>query len=497
MSVITISRQTFTGGEVLGKHLAEELSYRYVTREDLFAEAETMGVPVHLLLDAFRKPPGAVEKVLGERDRYVSCVTMLLCEKALQENIVYNGHAGHMLLLGIPHLLRVNVVADMEYRLDAVRTKYTCNRAEAQDYIRRVDEDRDRWVRFLYVVDWHGPFNYDLTVNLGQAALEQAASAVLSMANLTQYQFTDYSVRSLKNLYLAAKAHYHLASDERTKRALFSVNADDGVVQVTGQPRSAEALDRVPEVLQAHDDIREVHVTVALDTVLYVGERFDPNSDGFQSTVNIARRRQWAVELVTMPAALSEVELKGEEKIAPDVSGDFVMERSPVKQDDQSIGVPRCLEVLRDAGCSGGSNHFYDTPRSLVRAMQRRTDCKLLIIGTLFAQKADLVRNRMRLELEQLLEDNLRFPVVLAEELEEYYAVRRPHMIRMGLWLLPAVVLFGLLFIFKDAVMELASAPEPFWRKVVSVLIIATLTPVFAISYGTFVRHVLRWVRLD
>ena len=143
MALITISRQTFIGGQELGEQVAKRLGYRYYTREDLVAEAARKGIPVSMLEEAASKPPGLIEDIQGERDRYVACITMLLCEKALQENIVYNGHAGHMLLLGIPNILRINVIADMEYRVRSVRKRFGYSRMEARRYIKNVDEKRD------------------------------------------------------------------------------------------------------------------------------------------------------------------------------------------------------------------------------------------------------------------------------------------------------------------------------------------------------------------
>ena len=43
MSVITISRMTYTGGEDFGEKLADKLGYTYIDRKHLIEKAEKMG----------------------------------------------------------------------------------------------------------------------------------------------------------------------------------------------------------------------------------------------------------------------------------------------------------------------------------------------------------------------------------------------------------------------------------------------------------------------
>ena len=57
MSVITISRGSFSGGKMLAECLAHRLGYRCVDRDVIVERAAASGVSQDELLDALLKPP--------------------------------------------------------------------------------------------------------------------------------------------------------------------------------------------------------------------------------------------------------------------------------------------------------------------------------------------------------------------------------------------------------------------------------------------------------
>jgi hypothetical protein len=62
MSVITVSRGSFSGGKALAECLAARLGYRCVGREAIVERAAASGVSHQHLLDALLKPPGFLDR---------------------------------------------------------------------------------------------------------------------------------------------------------------------------------------------------------------------------------------------------------------------------------------------------------------------------------------------------------------------------------------------------------------------------------------------------
>ena len=155
MTIITISRGTFSGGKILAELLAGRLGYPCLSREEAVNHAaEEYGITKEDLSRAFREPSQLWEQAPGKRMAYLKCVTATILRYAEKGRLVYHGHAGHLLLRGISHVLRVRVLANREFRIEAAMERLGVTRDEAIAHIERIDNERRKWSRFLYGIDW-------------------------------------------------------------------------------------------------------------------------------------------------------------------------------------------------------------------------------------------------------------------------------------------------------------------------------------------------------
>jgi len=167
MAIITISRGTFSGGLMLAEDLAEKLGYKDIGREEIIETAsKKYGIPEEKLFNAVVKGPSAFQRFTYEREQYLAYFQAVLCEHAKPDNMVYHGNTGHFLLKGVPHVLRVRIVAPMELRIKFVMDRQELSRHDAIKYIEKVDKQRIKWTKFLYGVDWRSPELYDIVFNL-------------------------------------------------------------------------------------------------------------------------------------------------------------------------------------------------------------------------------------------------------------------------------------------------------------------------------------------
>ena len=96
MSVVTISRGSFSGGKMLAENLAETLGYRCVDR-DVIVKRATAGCDASAdeLKAALDKPPGFLERLKHKRYIYLAVIQAALAEEVRNGRTVYHGHAGH------------------------------------------------------------------------------------------------------------------------------------------------------------------------------------------------------------------------------------------------------------------------------------------------------------------------------------------------------------------------------------------------------------------
>lgn len=258
MAIITISRGTYSGGKELAKCLAEKLEYRLLSREELLADANReFGVSEQKLETALLHKPGFFEGVSLERKHFIAYLVAALCKEVRSDNVIYQGQAGHLLLHGIPHHLRLKVVADMEYRIKAAVERSGFTREKAMQYIKRIDDDRDKWVKSMYDVDRNDPLTYDMIINLEHVSVASACDVVSEIAE-RDFKMTPESQKIMNDMVLASSVRAKIAMGKHIGDDDIEVEANDGVITLTGIVRTLPDADRVREVVRGIDGVKDI-----------------------------------------------------------------------------------------------------------------------------------------------------------------------------------------------------------------------------------------------
>ena len=264
MSIIAISRGTFSGGEALARRVAERLQYRCLAREaNLEVAAQRYMVPAEELAAAMEKRPSFFERMLGERAAYLAFVRAALCEEARAGRLVYHGYLGQFLLPGISHVISVRLIADAGFRIRAAQRQQNLNREDALAYIEKADKERREWTRFLFEVDWEDPHLYDLVLNLSRMSLNAACETVAQLTEWDEFKPNPASLKAMEDLTLHSRVSAALAMDFRTRGVELRVTADDGIVTVTGRSRWPEVADAVPTVVRQVAGVKAVKCEIA------------------------------------------------------------------------------------------------------------------------------------------------------------------------------------------------------------------------------------------
>lgn len=264
MPIIMISRGTFSGGKAVAEGLAEQLNYPCVSTEILGDAAEEFNVPEEKLNAALSEPPKVWRRKPGRRVAHMNFVRAVLLKRASGGNLVYHGHAGHLLLKDISHVLRVRVVADMEYRIKAAMYKEKVDRPDAMDIIAKLDHKSAAWTQDLYGINWQDPALYDAILNLENMSIPSAIALVAHMADLPDFKPTTSSHEALENLRLSSLVWAELTKNQYTKNADVRVSAEAGVVTVTGKAGSHKTIDLIPLIANEVTDVKEVRNEVGI-----------------------------------------------------------------------------------------------------------------------------------------------------------------------------------------------------------------------------------------
>lgn len=260
MAIITISRGTFSGGKRLAACLGATLGYRVISREVLVAAAERYGVHEETLAQGIEHPPTFWERFGADRQKYLAAITAALCHEARADNVVYHGHAGHLLLAGVAHVMRVRVIAPMAIRLPEAMAAHGLEGKAAEAYIRARDAERVAWTRFLYDVDWHDTSLYDLIVNLERIPLESACLTIAAVADRPEFRATADSRQALFDLFLVNHVRAALFLDPAVGAAAVAVEigAQNGIVTLAGVLPSERQRNAVIAAVRALPEVQAV-----------------------------------------------------------------------------------------------------------------------------------------------------------------------------------------------------------------------------------------------
>jgi cytidylate kinase len=246
MSIITISRGTFSGGNLLAECLSGRLGYRCIDRDVLVERAATPRVSQRELHSALEQPPTFPGRFNHKRYVYLALIQAALLKEVRTGRAIYHGLAGHLLLRGVPRLLRLRIIAPMEFRIRMAQDRLKLSASAAVGHIEKMDHDRRQWTQFLYGVDWGDPALYDLVINLEDITIEQACLLVISMLEQGGFEWTPERQTVVNDLALASRVRAELAVNPFTSNLEVDVKASGGAVSVRGDFfEQSEAVQRV------------------------------------------------------------------------------------------------------------------------------------------------------------------------------------------------------------------------------------------------------------
>ncbi|MCF8068835.1 MAG: cytidylate kinase-like family protein [Desulfobacterales bacterium] len=214
MSIITISRGSFTHGGVVAEKVAEKLGYECISREVLLDVSKKFNVPEIKLTRAIHDAPRVLERFTFGRDRYINYIRAEILKYLVKDNMVYHGFAGHFFVKDIPHVMKIRICADMSYRVKCMMEREKISEEEAKNQVVGVDEERQKWGRKLYGIDTWDSRMYDLVININKISVDHAVKIICDIINSDFFKTTPESQKQMDALYADANEILEKSPDQ-------------------------------------------------------------------------------------------------------------------------------------------------------------------------------------------------------------------------------------------------------------------------------------------
>ena len=259
MPIVTLSHEIGAGGPEIGQKLAERLGLHYVDQELISEAALRYGLLEEKLSSLDESKPSLFERFDAETRRYLTVLQTALYEFAEKDRVVLMGRSGPWLLRGIPHVLRVRVMAPFDLRVKHLGKRLSeqmgehTNSRMMHNMARRDDTEKAGRMRYLYEVDVRDPALYDLVLNTEKFSIDASVELIAGVLQRPDMATTPASQQIVADRALASRVQLALATHPETRRYRITVEAKTGAVTLEGTGAMDEAVDVARGVVGVRD----------------------------------------------------------------------------------------------------------------------------------------------------------------------------------------------------------------------------------------------------
>lgn len=262
MSIITISRDSYSHGKEIAEKVAENLGYQCIGPEIIQYAAESMHLPYSDMQKVLRDSPSFLDRIVSKKEKGLALFRTAFFEYMSRDNIVYHGLAGHIFLADIPNVIRVRVLADLEDRILEEMQRNHLGFDEAKKRLLKEDKERERWTKSLYGMDNHDPGIYDLFLNLHNISIKKAVAIIVGTVQVSMNGNRELMVKRLKDMAVAAETEARLLDFFPEVEAV----ARDGEVFVTVNSSILQEkmiTEKAQAIITGIDGVKSVRIGVS------------------------------------------------------------------------------------------------------------------------------------------------------------------------------------------------------------------------------------------
>ncbi len=261
MSVVTISRGSYSRGKEVAEKLARKMGYQCSSRDILLKASKDFNIPEIKLVRAIHDAPSVLERFTHGKERYLAFLRSALLKTVQADNVVYHGLAGHFFLQGIPHVLKVRIIADIELRVAEEMRREGISEDEARRILEKDDAERRKWGQYVFGRDPWECHGYDLVINIHNMTTDDAADIIGLILSKPRFRTTPQSQAKMDALCLSAQVQAALV--EAFPTAQVTARGKKVFVDIRASlVREAEIQERVKTLAQAVIGDGELFVNV-------------------------------------------------------------------------------------------------------------------------------------------------------------------------------------------------------------------------------------------
>ncbi|MEC9490958.1 MAG: cytidylate kinase family protein [Halanaerobiales bacterium] len=189
MQIITISRQTASGGEKIAEKLSHRLGLKLIDRSYVLKNWLPEVADEHQLhmLEQSTKFYTKIANPGAEKEKQITFaeyISQKLKKEAKNNNLLILGLGAQIIFNNHPYALHFKIVASEEYRIKKLEKEFGLHQEEAARELELADRKHRRYLWRIYEQDWEKTTLYHLTLNRDGLSLEESISVLMNLIDL-------------------------------------------------------------------------------------------------------------------------------------------------------------------------------------------------------------------------------------------------------------------------------------------------------------------------
>ncbi|MBF0536899.1 MAG: response regulator [Nitrospirae bacterium] len=210
--------------------LINKLGLTALLERDVIEEtSRRFNVPTKKLMRALYHTPSVFNDFTHEKQRHLAYIQLILAERLRGDNLLVKGFVAHLVADTISHVLKVCVIADIQYRKTILMQAEKLWEKEALAAIQGYDNEINQLTQYLFNKNPWEPSLYDILIPLDKVSLEEALTIISENLQKDVLQTTPQSQQAVEDFILASQVNLALVEEGHDVK----VSASKGDVLIT------------------------------------------------------------------------------------------------------------------------------------------------------------------------------------------------------------------------------------------------------------------------
>jgi len=210
MAIVKIFSGEYCNSEDVAIGVASKRGLTRIEDRLLNETSAKFNVTSDKLLHAMHGPGSVMNKLSRNREKYIAYLQRTLAEIISDDNQLLHGFAAHLLPDSIPHVLKVCIIANMEYRVTAASKQEKISKNAATKAIQKSDQSRHDWVQLLHGKSAWDREIYDMILPMQDLSVKEAIGLIVNNLDNETLKTTNAAKMAVPDNILATQVNLEL-----------------------------------------------------------------------------------------------------------------------------------------------------------------------------------------------------------------------------------------------------------------------------------------------